>query len=46
MILYRMLKKGYPDLTEEDVRNLPMDTATKLLTILTQSSGFLQPPKK
>lgn len=46
MILYRMLKKGYPDLTEDDVRNLPMDTATKLLTVLTQNSGFLQAPKK
>ncbi len=41
-MLWLMLRKAYPDLTREDVANMPFDVATKLLTLLLQDSAFLK----
>jgi hypothetical protein len=42
-ILYRMLKKAYPDFTLEEVRDMPMEDAAYLLSLLSEKAGFLQP---
>jgi len=44
-ILYHMLKKAYPDLTLEEVRDMPMEDAAHLLTLLSEKAGFLQAKK-
>ena len=43
--LYLMLRKTYPDLTIDDVREFGLDAVVKLLKIIVGPSGFLQVPK-
>jgi hypothetical protein len=45
MSLYLMLRKTYPDLTLEDVREFGLDSVVKLLKIIVGPGGFLQVPK-
>lgn len=40
-IIYHMLKKAYPDLALEDVRNLPFDVSSKIMIALSRDLSFL-----
>ena len=40
-MLWLMLRKAYPDLTREEVKQLPFDVATTLLSLLLKEAGFL-----
>jgi len=37
LVLYHMLRKAYPDLTLEDVKNFPVDVATRLMALITEN---------
>jgi hypothetical protein len=39
--IWLMLRKAYPDLTLEDVKNMPLDVAAKIMTALNRDMGFL-----
>jgi len=41
MMLWLMLRKAYPTLKLDDVEDLPMDVAAKILTAITRDMGFL-----
>jgi hypothetical protein len=45
LALYKMLKKAYPDLTMDDVREFGLDTVQRLLKLIVGPNGFLQVPK-
>ena len=43
--LYLMLRKTYPDVTLDDVREFGLDAVVRLLKLIVGPSGFLQVPK-
>jgi len=45
MMLWLMLRKAYPTLKLEDVEDLPMDVAAKILTAISRDMGFLTQPQ-
>jgi hypothetical protein len=45
LALYKMLKKTYPDVTLEDVRDFGLDSVQRLLKIIVGPDGFLQVPR-
>jgi len=40
-MIWLMLRKAYPELTLEDVKNLPLDVAANIMTAITKDLGFL-----
>lgn len=40
-MLWKMLQKAQPDLTREEVANLPFDVAAELLRLIFKEAGFL-----
>ena len=40
-MIWLMLRKAYPELTLEDVKNLPLDVAASIMTAITKDLGFL-----
>ena len=40
-MIWLMLRKAYPELTFEDVKNLPLDVAANIMTAITKDLGFL-----
>jgi len=40
-MIWLMLRKAYPELTLEDIKNLPLDVAANIMTALAKDSGFL-----
>jgi hypothetical protein len=46
LILYKMLKKAYKDLTVDDVKAFPLDAVTRLLKLIAGPGGFFQTPKQ
>lgn len=43
-MLWLMLCKAYPELTLEDVKNFPLDKASKILAAITGEAGFTAAP--
>jgi hypothetical protein len=44
-ILFRMLRKAYPELKEDDINEFPMDVTTRLLQVLMSGENFFQIPQ-
>ena len=40
-MIWLMLRKAYPELSLEDVKNLPLDVAASIMTAITKNLGFL-----
>jgi hypothetical protein len=45
-ILFRLLRKAYPDLKEGDIDRFPMDVTTRLLQLLMSDDIFFQTPQQ
>jgi hypothetical protein len=46
MIVQKMLSKAYPDITLDDVLNMPFSASTRLLELFSRDSDFLQMQRK
>jgi NADH dehydrogenase/NADH:ubiquinone oxidoreductase subunit G len=46
MIVQKMLSKAYPDVTLDDVLNMPFSASTRLLEMFSRDSYFLQMQRK